>query len=327
MILLKEPKPSWNEVPAAVKTSTERLFGSEIVGAEIVWGGYSPSATFKITFKNGKNVFCKGVHPRQTQFGKDAFLSEKAVYESGVVAEFHPRYYGCVEGEDWNLLFLEDLSHGSLELPWSRVNAFAVIEKLAHFHQRFFQKEMPQWIPVVSESPIFYKTFRERFWFELSSDTKALKSFVSYMEESGVDSRWLREVLPQFVDLETKIIDLGGPKTLLHFDLRSDNILFVDSEPVFLDWPFLSYGSPAYDLVFFASCFGEGGPHPDEMLAHYEARSGFKVNPADIQILIAFFTGFFADRVQEPPPPELPRLRGVQKLQLVALLEWAKSRF
>ena len=70
---IREPKPDWQSVPKSVKDAIEGFFGSGIRSGEIVWGGYSPSATFLLTLANGRKIFCKGCHPGQTDFGKKQY--------------------------------------------------------------------------------------------------------------------------------------------------------------------------------------------------------------------------------------------------------------
>ena len=56
--------------------------------------------------------------------------------------------------------------------------------------------------------------------------------------------------------------------TLLHCDVRSDNLLVTNGGVVFVDWPHACVGVPVFDLVAWApSVQLEGGPDPEELLA------------------------------------------------------------
>ena len=60
---------------------------------------------------------------------------------------------------------------------------------------------------------------------------------------------------------------MAGP-TLLHCDVRSDNLLVTSGGVVFVDWPHACVGAPVFDLVAWAPSVAlEGGPAPEELLA------------------------------------------------------------
>ncbi len=93
--------------------------------------------------------------------------------------------------------------------------------------------------------------------------------------------------------------------TLLHCDVRSDNLLVTKSGVVFVDWPHACVGAPAFDLVAWApSVTLEGGPLPEELLALSESASA--VDPAVLAVLVAAFSGFLVAHSLRPPPPGLP---------------------
>ncbi len=48
-------------------------------------------------------------------------------------------------------------------------------------------------------------------------------------------------------------LDQGAPGTLLHCDLRLDNVAFRDGEPIVFDWQLLRRGPAAYDVAYFLS--------------------------------------------------------------------------
>ena len=55
-----EAKPPWRAVPTAVRHEVERLFESPVARAVRVWGGYSPTPTFRLTLADGQRAFFKG---------------------------------------------------------------------------------------------------------------------------------------------------------------------------------------------------------------------------------------------------------------------------
>lgn len=100
-------------------------------------------------------------------------------------------------------------------------------------------------------------------------------------------------------------------ESLLHLDVRSDNICLVERGAVLVDWNWAHVGNPDLDLAFWLpSLAAEGGPQPDEVLP---AEGGFA----------AAVAGFFGSRAGLPPPPTAPTVRAVQLAQLRVALPWA----
>ena len=111
--------------------------------------------------------------------------------------------------------------------------------------------------------------------------------------------------------------------TLLHCDVRSDNLLVTKSGVVFVDWPHACVGAPAFDLVAWApSVTLEGGPLPEELVALSEFASA--VDPAVLAVLVAAFSGFLVAHSLRPPPPGLPTLRPFQAAQGEVALAWLR---
>jgi Phosphotransferase enzyme family len=54
--------------------------------------------------------------------------------------------------------------------------------------------------------------------------------------------------------LDSMLVDLAAsPPTLLHGDLRADNLLFTGEEVVLIDWQGLGFGPPGWDLAYLLS--------------------------------------------------------------------------
>lgn len=72
--------------------------------------------------------------------------------------------------------------------------------------------------------------------------------------ERCVPSAPLQPIGERFPDVVAELLGAlsAGPTTLLHGDVRVDNIMFSPAdEPIFMDFQILGVGSPAYDLAYF----------------------------------------------------------------------------
>jgi aminoglycoside phosphotransferase (APT) family kinase protein len=120
---------------------------------------------------------------------------------------------------------------------------------------------------------------------------------------------WLINALPKLLDA-TVSVPLAGPG-LTHNDVRSDNICFVGSRVVLIDWNFAATGNGMADDAFWLpSLHSEGGPAPDELRP-------------DAAPWAAVAAGFFAARAGLAQHPEWPPVRHIQLSQLLSALPWA----
>ncbi len=134
---------------------------------------------------------------------------------------------------------------------------------------------------------------------------------------------WARERLTELVKLESDWPQAARGHTLLHGDLRADNIVLTRDRVVFVDWPDASVGAPWVDLVcFLPSVAMQGGPPPWEV---WEQMLGGQAVPGNaVRTMVAAFAGFLVQRSFEPPPPGLPTLRPFQAAQAEQALRWLR---
>ena len=142
--------------------------------------------------------------------------------------------------------------------------------------------------------------------------------------DAGLDP-WAAAHLDRLAELEAAWPAACAGSTLVHGDVRSDNVLVSDDGVVFVDWPYGAVGNPAFDLVAWApSVVLEGGPPPEDLLARF-APSG-QVDPDALTVLLAAVAGFFVSHSLRPAPPGLPTLRPFQAAQGAVALAWLRRR-
>jgi hypothetical protein len=75
-----EDKPAWQSLPLKLRQVVEMVLGAPIIRAALVWGGYSPTPTFRLMLAGGKRAFFKGIDRTTGEFAREAFTSEVRVY-------------------------------------------------------------------------------------------------------------------------------------------------------------------------------------------------------------------------------------------------------
>lgn len=84
---------------------------------------------------------------------------------------------------------------------------------------------------------------------------------------------WSRTHLDQLAELEAVWAHHAAGDTLVHADIRADNLLMTERGVVVVDWPWACRGAAFADVVLFApSVAMQGGPQPADLIAM--SRSG-----------------------------------------------------
>lgn len=314
----REDKPAWSAVPVGVRDRVARALGSPVTRAVRAYGGYAPSATFRLTLADGRRAFFKGSYPLPASSGVRWFLpaEDKAYRRLGrYMRPWAPALIAAFRTEGWHVLLMEEV-HGESVLPWTAGKARRAARSYAQFHRNTYGARLPAWL-----SRTQHQRFG-RFWAGIAK-TGSIDDVAGLANgERAVTARWLRRALPVLVRAERRLVRAREPFVLMHFDTRSDNVRLEGDLLRIFDWPFPSVGPHEFELAAFAqSITSEGGPACESVVAWYS--EVLPVREPELIGSVAGIAGYFADRAPKPPPVGLPRLRSVQRRQLKASLAWA----
>ena len=143
-------------------------------------------------------------------------------------------------------------------------------------------------------------------------------------ELARVSPPW-RDHLDELVDLERRWPEAGSGDSLLHFDVRADNVLLTDTRVHFVDWPWAAVGARWLDLVaMLPSVAMQGGPDPESVWRAHPWSRGVDADAVDA--FIAGFAGMLTRGALMPDPPGLPTLRAFQGAQGVIARSWLARR-
>lgn len=317
-----EAKPPWTAVPRSIKDEVEALLASRVVRAERVYGGYGPSATFRLRCADGSRAFFKASYPLPKSSGVRWQMAPEARIYAGLgelIRPWAPRFFGSFERDGWVGLVLEDLGPGSI-LPWTATKTERAARSYARFHKKTVGRRLARWLPRTTHHEFagYWRALARSGELDAVGGLARRRAF-----EAG---EWLDVSLPLFRRAEARLRTLRGPNALLHVDTRSDNVRLQGDLLRIFDWPFASVGPAEFDLAAFAQAVAaEGGPAPEWTLARYARVLPYRERAMDASL--AGIAGYFADRAWRPPVAGLPRLRSIQRRQLKASLAWAARRF
>jgi hypothetical protein len=264
----------------------ERVLGLEAESwARIVSRGYSVNEHWTAGFIDGTRAFLKvaSVDP-SPQWVRD----EHHVFEC-VSGPFMPELLGFEDG-DQPLLILEDmLPDARWPPPWQLGDVEAVLAALREIAVAPRTGELP----VLADHGLVG-------WRQIAEDP------APFLGLGIVGPAWLERALPTLIEASDPALLAGD--SLLHGDVRSDNLCLRGDRAVLLDWNHACVGNAAFDIAaWLPSLALEGGPPP----------STFGVDE-----LAVFIAGYFAAHAGLPAPEGAPTVRGFQRAQLEVALPW-----
>jgi hypothetical protein len=273
---------------------TERLtwaIGESVVRVTPFGGrGYTPARRMIVELADGTTVFAKQA---VNEYTAGELRREHANYLR-LDASFMPRLRGWDDdGSVEPILVLDDLSGAHWPPPWRPDQVRQVLDTITAIGRQ----PVPDGMPALVESSI------GGGWQAVAEDPEPFLS-LGLCTRAGLN--WM---LPTMLEASAAA-KLSGD-SVVHLDVRSDNLCFSGDRTVFVDWNHSCLANPELDrAAFLPSVHAEGGPRPDDV--------------ADIDItLVAVVAGFFAARAGLPPVPDAPGVRPIQRKQLEVALPWA----
>ena len=295
-----------------MRAGIEAICGSPVLRVTSQPGGFSPGVAARLVCTDGSRWFVKAVsagvnagapalHRREAEIlhGLDPLI---AAGELPV-----PRLHGVFEADPWTALVLEDIEGRQPAVPWDRAELTRVLAAVDDLADR------------LTPSPVAAATVAEAF----GDDFTGWRTLAAGGDASRLDD-WSRAHLTELAEIELSWPAHLAGNTLMHADLRADNVLLAGDRVLFVDWPHACVGAAAADVVFLApSVTMQGGPPPDEVLAM--SRSGRTASRETVLAAVCAVAGYFTASSLRPPPPGLPTLRAFQAAQGEIARRWLAS--
>jgi aminoglycoside phosphotransferase (APT) family kinase protein len=303
----------WAQIPAPVRAAIEDVCGAAVVQARTQPGGFSPGLAARMLCASGARYFVKAV---SAQANPDAPGLHRQ--EARVLAALEPlitsrqlpipRLHGIVDRPPWIALVLEDIDGRQPALPWRATELQQVVAAL------------DQLASALTPAPVPVPTVGKR----LGAEFTGWRTLAASPGRDQLDP-WSRTHVDQLADLEATWVGHAAGDTLLHADIRADNVLLTGQGATVVDWPWACRGAAFTDLVLFApSVAMQGGPRPADVLA--SSRSGAAASPAAVTALVCALAGFLTEASLRPPPPGLPTIRAFQAAQAAIARQWLTER-
>lgn len=301
----------WAEVPDVVRDWAHTVLGAPVVEAVTSPGGFSPGVAARLRCADGTRAFVKAVsclaNPRSPDMHRREAEVTAALPESAPV----PRLLSAYDDGTWVALLFQDVEGRQPALPWREDELHMVLRALASLAETLTPSPLPD-----------IATVREELadvtdgWRRLAAGPAGARDLLD---------PWSRRHLDRLVEMEPGWAEAAAGDTLLHCDLRADNLLLSGDRVWVVDWPSACRGAAWVDAVALApSVTMQGGPRPEELLARLPVARG--ADPGVLLPVICAIAGYFTHRALQPPSPGLPTLRRFQAAQGTVARSWLARR-
>jgi aminoglycoside phosphotransferase (APT) family kinase protein len=303
----------WAQVPAAVRAAIQEVCGAAVIWARTQPGGFSPGLAARVRCADGARYFVKAVSAHANPDTPGFHRQEAHVLAALEPLITHrqlpiPRLHGIVDRPPWIALILQDIEGRQPRLPWRAAELGQVVAALDQLAGALTPAPVP--VPAIGE--------------RLGAQFTGWRTLAASRGRDHLDP-WSRAHLDQLADLEATWAGHAAGDTLLHADIRADNILLTGHGAIVVDWPWACRGAAFTDLVLFApSVASQGGPQPAELIA--SSRSAAAASPHAVTALVCALAGYLTASSLQPPPPGLPTIRAFQAAHATITRHWLTER-
>lgn len=299
----------WGELPEGTLREIERVLGGRVAVAETQPAGFSPGVAARVTLDDGRHAFVKAVGPEPNPTSPDLHRRELRVVSALPPLSVVPPFLGGVdEGEGgWVALAFEDVGGRHPGEPWREDELTRVLEAAGLL------------VEALTPSPVELEPAGQML-------AEGINSWHLLRDDPPAElDEWSKRHARELATLEAGVAEAVRGDTLLHLDIRADNILLTDERAYVVDWPHAHVGAPWLDAVAFApSVRMQGGPEPEAVLHRWPG--GEDAAADQLTAAVASLAGFFTHRALLPPPPGLPTLRAFQAGQGAVARRWLAER-
>jgi hypothetical protein len=307
----------WAQVPAPLRAAAEQRLGGRVTAAVTQPGGFSPGAAARLRLDSGRRAFAKAVGPELNPDSPGIYRAEARIAAALPAAAWAPEFLGVIDSGGWVLLLFEDIDGAMPAQPWRPPELARVLAAVTDLAAAL--TPAPLAAPTVADAHAASFTG----WRQLAAEHWPTRNPAAG-DQAALDP-WAREHLAGLAKLESGWAAAAQGTSLVHSDLRADNILLTADRVVFVDWPWACRAAPWFDLVaMLPSIALAGGPPPGEILAAHPVTRD--ADPQAVTAVVAALAGYFIYQSRRPGPPGIPTVRAFQAAQGKVTLDWLRAR-
>jgi hypothetical protein len=300
-------RPTWSELPAEAQALVETHCGAAVIAAESMGAGFTPGFASRLRLANGRRVFVKAADDATRGPFADSYREEIGKLRALPAAIPAARLLWSHNADGWVMLGLQDIDGRHPERPWRPDELELVL--------RCLDRTAELLTPAPDDYP----------WPSLQGFLLVEPTYWEEVRDRGFAPGWLRPHLAECERLAMLGDDAMAGDTVVHADVRDDNVLIDADDNVWLcDWNWPLKGYPAIDPVVVLISASGDGLDTDTWLARCDITRA--VDPEAIDGMLALLAGYFWAACHRPSPETSPWLRAHQRWYAEAASDWLAKR-
>lgn len=308
---------TWEHLPARVRAGVEEILGESVTAHTSQQGGFSPGSADRVVLASGRRAFVKAASSHSNQTTPELHRREAAVTAALPAGVPAPQFLGMYDDGTWVALVLSDVAGHHPHEPWVEAELMTVLDTLARVSQIELAEDggAPE-----GGLPLYQEDLRAAFRGWEKVQARPLEATAAAMDP------WAAQNLSRLAELAARGTQELAGNSLVHGDLRTDNMLLTGHGVVLLDWPWAARGASWVDALSVLINVKTHNPAAqlDHLLTSHKAFAGATADSATA--VLAGWAGYFLDMSRRPAPEGIPTLRPFQRRQADVLVDWIKTR-
>ncbi|WP_051549248.1 phosphotransferase family protein [Nocardioides sp. URHA0032] len=297
----------WTHLPPHVRALVEERCGSAVVSARSQGAGFTPGFASVLTCEDGSRHFVKAASQKAQRMFAEAYREEARKLGALPDGAPAPRLLWTHDADDWMVLGIEYVESRQPGRPWrpeDLTRCVAMTEQLA-------AALTPPPDGLVADDFATEFDAWPAYWDALLAAPPDLPGFAGHA--------------PEAASLAARFGEVTAGSTLVHTDIRDDNLLLAaDGRVLLCDWNWPVVGAAWLDTVLLLIGPRGDGLDVDAVLA---ASPLLAEVPAEaVDIVIALVTAYFLVSARQPVPPTSPHMRDAQRWQGEVCWDWLRER-
>ncbi|HXH78317.1 hypothetical protein [Nocardioides sp.] len=292
----------WAFLPPNLRAFIERKCGSPVVEAISQTSGFTPGFASVLVCADGSRHFVKAASVKAQRAFADSYREEArklAALPTGVPS---PRLLWHLD-DDWVALGIEYVDGRAPRRPWRRADLDTVLDALEVVADELTPPPAGLDLDTLADDFVDMVSM----WDHL----KAVRPDLPHLDEAAA--------------LAAGFADVVGGTTLIHTDIRDDNLLVDAARKVWLcDWNWPVVGAAWIDTIL--TLIGPRGDGIDVEPVLASRRLTRDVPPEAIDRVLALLVGYFLKSADDPVPATSPFLREHQRWQGDVCWHWLSER-
>jgi len=292
----------WADLPEDVRRDIEQRLGSRVVRADSQGSGFTPCFASRLLMADGRRAFVKAADEATQPLFTASFREEVRKVTALPAGIPTPALRWSYDTDGWVVLCFDDVDGRPPERPWR-------------------EEELTATLGVVTSMSGLLTPPPEDL--ELPSWQDEMADFTAYWDRTA--STPVGSHTTESAELAHRGLAVGAGDTLVHCDLRDDNVIIgTDGRVWICDWNWPVRGAAWIDLLTLLISARGDGYDADAVLASNPLSAG--VDAERIDAVLALLLGYCLGASSEPVPASSPWLRAHQRWYAEVLIDWLTQR-